>query len=54
LIGLRAAVNETRKVRAIAPGMQDRRFGRVIFILSNTFWSPPGAHMLAYIASRVP
>jgi NAD(P)-dependent dehydrogenase (short-subunit alcohol dehydrogenase family) len=24
----------------------------VIFIVSNTFWSPPGAHMLAYIASK--
>jgi len=38
--------------QAFAPGMRDRGFGRVIFIVSNTFWSPPGAHMLAYIASK--
>jgi NAD(P)-dependent dehydrogenase (short-subunit alcohol dehydrogenase family) len=38
--------------QAFAPGMRDREFGRVIFIVSNTFWSPPGAHMLAYIASK--
>jgi 3-oxoacyl-[acyl-carrier protein] reductase len=35
-----------------APGMRDRGFGRVIFIVSNTFWRPPGAHMLAYVASK--
>jgi NAD(P)-dependent dehydrogenase (short-subunit alcohol dehydrogenase family) len=38
--------------QASAPGMRDRGFGRVIFIVSNTFWSPPGAHMLAYVASK--
>ena len=38
--------------KAFAPGMRDRGFGRVIFIVSNTFWRPPGAHMLAYIASK--
>jgi NAD(P)-dependent dehydrogenase (short-subunit alcohol dehydrogenase family) len=38
--------------QAFAPGMQKRGFGRVIFIVSNTFWRPPGAHMLAYIASK--
>ena len=38
--------------RAFAPGMRERGFGRVIFVVSNTFWSPPGAHMLAYIASK--
>jgi 3-oxoacyl-[acyl-carrier protein] reductase len=38
--------------QAFAPGMRDRGFGRVIFIVSNTFWRPPGAHMLAYIASK--
>jgi hypothetical protein len=38
--------------RAFAPGMRERGFGRVIFIVSNTFWSPPGAHMLAYVASK--
>jgi NAD(P)-dependent dehydrogenase (short-subunit alcohol dehydrogenase family) len=38
--------------QAFAPGMRERGFGRVIFIVSNTFWSPPGTHMLAYIASK--
>ena len=38
--------------QAFAPGMKDRAFGRVIFVVSNTFWRPPGAHMLAYVASK--
>jgi len=38
--------------QAFSPGMRARGFGRVIFIVSNTFWHPPGAHMLAYIASK--
>jgi NAD(P)-dependent dehydrogenase (short-subunit alcohol dehydrogenase family) len=38
--------------RAFVPGMREQRFGRVIFIASNTFWRPPGDHMLAYIASK--
>src|ERR1700749_1938819 len=38
--------------QAFVPGMRDQGFGRVIFIVSNTFWRPPGAHMLAYIASK--
>jgi NAD(P)-dependent dehydrogenase (short-subunit alcohol dehydrogenase family) len=38
--------------QAFAPGMRERGFGRVILIVSNTFWRPPGAHMLAYIASK--
>jgi NAD(P)-dependent dehydrogenase (short-subunit alcohol dehydrogenase family) len=38
--------------QAFAPGMRDRAFGRVIFIVSNTFWSPPGIHMLNYVASK--
>jgi NAD(P)-dependent dehydrogenase (short-subunit alcohol dehydrogenase family) len=38
--------------QAFAPGMRDRAFGRVIFIVSNTFWSPPGVHMLNYVASK--
>src|SRR5258707_9786418 len=32
--------------------MRNRGFGRVIFVVSNTFWSPPGAHLLAYVASK--
>jgi 3-oxoacyl-[acyl-carrier protein] reductase len=38
--------------QAFVPGMRERGFGRVIFIVSNTFWRPPGAHMLAYVASK--
>ena len=38
--------------QAFVPGMRDRGFGRVIFIVSNSYWRPPGAHMLAYIASK--
>jgi NAD(P)-dependent dehydrogenase (short-subunit alcohol dehydrogenase family) len=38
--------------QAFVPGMRDRGFGRVIFIVSNTFWNPPGVHMLSYIASK--
>src|SRR5690349_20376615 len=38
--------------QAFAPGMRERGFGRVIFIVSDTFWQPPGAHMLSYVASK--
>src|SRR2546421_12152599 len=39
--------------QAFARGMRDRGFGRVIFIVSNTFWRPPGARMLPQVASKV-
>jgi NAD(P)-dependent dehydrogenase (short-subunit alcohol dehydrogenase family) len=45
-------IGSQRRSKAFAPGMRDRGFGRVIFIVSNTFWNPPGAHTLAYIASK--
>ena len=38
--------------QAFVPGMRDRAFGRVIFIVSNTFWSPPDGNMLPYVASK--
>jgi 3-oxoacyl-[acyl-carrier protein] reductase len=38
--------------QAFAPGMQEHGFGRVIFIVSNTFWSPPDGQMLPYVASK--
>jgi NAD(P)-dependent dehydrogenase (short-subunit alcohol dehydrogenase family) len=38
--------------QAFVPAMRDRRFGRVIFIVSNTFWSPPDGQMLPYVASK--
>lgn len=37
---------------AFTPGMREREFGRIISIASNTFWSPPTADLLAYIASK--
>ena len=39
-------------VQAFAPGMADRRFGRIVFILSDTFWAPPVPALLAYVASK--
>ena len=38
--------------QAFVPGMRKRGFGRVIFIVSNTFWSPPDGQMLPYVASK--
>jgi 3-oxoacyl-[acyl-carrier protein] reductase len=38
--------------QAFVPGMRDRGFGRLVFIVSDSYWRPPGAHMLAYIASK--
>jgi NAD(P)-dependent dehydrogenase (short-subunit alcohol dehydrogenase family) len=35
-----------------APGMRERGYGRIISIVSNTFWSPPGEDRLAYVASK--
>lgn len=37
---------------ALVPGMRERGFGRIISVVSNTFWSPPTADLLAYIASK--
>lgn len=39
-------------VQAFTPGMTERRFGRIIFITSDTFWAPPAPALLAYIASK--
>jgi 3-oxoacyl-[acyl-carrier protein] reductase len=38
--------------QAFVPGMAARRFGRIIFIVSDTVWSPPAADMLAYVTSK--
>jgi NAD(P)-dependent dehydrogenase (short-subunit alcohol dehydrogenase family) len=38
--------------QAFVPGMRDRAFGRLIFIASNTFWSPPAGNMLPYVTSK--
>lgn len=36
----------------VRPRNAERHFGRVVFIVSNTFWSPPGEDLTAYIASK--
>jgi 3-oxoacyl-[acyl-carrier protein] reductase len=38
--------------QAFTPGMRERGFGRIISIVSNTFWNPPTADLLAYVASK--
>jgi NAD(P)-dependent dehydrogenase (short-subunit alcohol dehydrogenase family) len=38
--------------QAFVPSMRERHFGRVIFIVSNTFWSPPDGRMLPYVTSK--
>ncbi len=37
--------------QAVVPGMVERGFGRIVFVVSDTVWDPPG-HMLAYVASK--
>ncbi|GAA0904691.1 SDR family NAD(P)-dependent oxidoreductase [Pseudonocardia zijingensis] len=38
--------------QAFTPGMAERGFGRIVFVASNTLWSPPGATFLPYVASK--
>jgi NAD(P)-dependent dehydrogenase (short-subunit alcohol dehydrogenase family) len=38
--------------QAFVPTMTERRFGRIIFVVSDTFWSPPAEAMLPYVASK--
>jgi 3-oxoacyl-[acyl-carrier protein] reductase len=38
--------------QSFAPGMAERGFGRMIFVTSDTLWSPPGPAMLPYVASK--
>jgi 3-oxoacyl-[acyl-carrier protein] reductase len=38
--------------QAFTPGMRERGFGRIVSIVSNTFWSPPREDLLAYVASK--
>jgi NAD(P)-dependent dehydrogenase (short-subunit alcohol dehydrogenase family) len=35
-----------------APGMRQRGFGRIVSIVSNTFWLPPAPNRLPYVASK--
>ena len=34
-------------IQAFTPGMEERRFGRIVFITSDTFWAPPAPVLLA-------
>ena len=38
--------------QAFTPGMAERRFGRIIFVTSDTFWDPPAPVLLPYVASK--
>jgi 3-oxoacyl-[acyl-carrier protein] reductase len=38
--------------QAFVPAMAQRGFGRIIFVVSDTIWSPPGPAMLPYVASK--
>ena len=38
--------------QAFVPGMAGRGFGRIVFIVSDTVWSPPAADMLPYVTSK--
>jgi 3-oxoacyl-[acyl-carrier protein] reductase len=39
-------------LQAFTPGMAERRFGRIVFIVSDTYWAPPVPTLLAYVASK--
>lgn len=39
-------------LQAFTPGMAERNFGRIVFIVSDTFWAPPIPALLAYVASK--
>ena len=38
--------------QALVPGMTERGFGRIVFVVSDTVWDPPAGHMLPYVASK--
>ncbi len=38
--------------QALTPGMAERRFGRIVFVVFDTVWDPPAADLLAYVASK--
>jgi 3-oxoacyl-[acyl-carrier protein] reductase len=38
--------------QALTPGMADRGFGRLVFVVSDAVWSPPSPDLLAYVASK--
>lgn len=38
--------------QAFKPGMAERGFGRIVFIVSDTFWEPQAPMLLPYVASK--
>jgi NAD(P)-dependent dehydrogenase (short-subunit alcohol dehydrogenase family) len=38
--------------QAFAPGMAERRWGRIVHIVSDTIWQPPSPRLLAYVTSK--
>ena len=32
--------------------MRENDLGRIVSVVSNTIWKPPGGHLLAYVASK--
>lgn len=36
----------------LVPGMAERGFGRIVFVVSDTVWDPPTSDLLPYIASK--
>jgi len=38
--------------QAFVPGMTERGFGRIVFVVSDTVWEPPAPDLLAYVASK--
>lgn len=38
--------------QAFTPGMAERGFGRIVFVISDTFWKPPTPVVLPYVASK--
>lgn len=38
--------------QAFTPGMAERGFGRLVFVVSDTVWAPPSPRMLAYVTSK--
>jgi NAD(P)-dependent dehydrogenase (short-subunit alcohol dehydrogenase family) len=38
--------------QALAPGMRERRWGRIVNVVSDTVWRPPTPKLLAYITSK--
>lgn len=38
--------------QSFVPGMAERGFGRIIFVISNTLWKPPTPVLLPYVASK--